>query len=344
MNPVLFAAVKTSEYQLFKLRVLDVIPISKDAAHIYIGMICLFLALLVFRAPLRSYRALIPGLVAALAMEVFDLRDDQAGLGHFRWTASLKDVVNTNLLPFALVTIARLGLIKREGPATRRDIAHGRGRAALVSLSPPRRLDLAITRPLRGPALAEAVPQPRDHPHDPRDQRAGPGRRLRGHQGPAAERVHEGRTLEGAVPSQGVVFGLVGVRDAARALGRVQHYRSAGALEMVAQRALSPLRLHRHRQQVELERGGVHVEPLAVEQGVARAGNPARGRRHRAQARKGPRPRRAHAAWHRMAYGPTPPAPRSGVRAEDGQDAPPLGRAAARRCPSPRAASPPRPD
>jgi hypothetical protein len=111
--PGLLAAVPTSEYQLFKLRVLHVIPITKDAAHIYVGMGCLFLALLVFRAPLRSYRALIPGLIAALAMEVFDLRDDQASLGHLRWSASLKDLINTNLLPFALVTGARLGLIKR---------------------------------------------------------------------------------------------------------------------------------------------------------------------------------------------------------------------------------------
>lgn len=107
------AAVKTSDYQLLKLRVLDVIPITKDAAHIYVGMGCLLFALLVFRAPLRSYRALIPGLVAALAMEVLDLRDDRASLGHFRWGASFKDVVNTNLLPFALVTVARLGLIRR---------------------------------------------------------------------------------------------------------------------------------------------------------------------------------------------------------------------------------------
>jgi hypothetical protein len=107
------AAVKTSGYQLLKLRVLDVIPITKDAAHIYVGMGCLLLALLVFRAPLRSFWALLPGLLAALAMEVFDLRDDRASLGHFRWSASFKDVVNTNLLPLVVVTLARLGLIRR---------------------------------------------------------------------------------------------------------------------------------------------------------------------------------------------------------------------------------------
>jgi hypothetical protein len=46
-------------------------------------------------------------------MEVFDLRDDLSSLGHFRWSASFKDVVNTNLLPFLTVTLARLGLIRR---------------------------------------------------------------------------------------------------------------------------------------------------------------------------------------------------------------------------------------
>lgn len=113
MSALLLAAVQTSKYQLFKLRVLDVIPVSKDAAHVYVGMGCLLLALLIFRAPLRSYWALLPGLIAALVMEVFDLRDDLATVGHFRWGASLKDIVNTNLLPLLLVTVVRLGLIRK---------------------------------------------------------------------------------------------------------------------------------------------------------------------------------------------------------------------------------------
>ena len=113
MNALLLAAAHTSQYQLFKLRVLDMIPVSKDAAHVYIGMICLLFALLVLRIPLRSYRALIPGLVVALVMEVFDLRDDLTSVGHLRWGASAHDIVNTNLLPLVLVTVARLGLIRK---------------------------------------------------------------------------------------------------------------------------------------------------------------------------------------------------------------------------------------
>jgi hypothetical protein len=41
-------------------------------------------------------------------MEFFDLRDDWRAAGHLRWAASLKDVVNTNLVPLAVVVIARM--------------------------------------------------------------------------------------------------------------------------------------------------------------------------------------------------------------------------------------------
>lgn len=91
-----------SGYQIFKLWVLAVIPLTKDAIHIYIGFLCLLTALIVFRRRLSSYQALIPGLLISLAMEIFDLRD---GYG---WSASVHDLVNTNLMPFVVVTLARL--------------------------------------------------------------------------------------------------------------------------------------------------------------------------------------------------------------------------------------------
>ncbi|MFL6196940.1 MAG: hypothetical protein ACJ75H_22335 [Thermoanaerobaculia bacterium] len=91
-----------SGYQIFKLWVLAVIPLTKDAIHIYIGFLCLLTALIVFRRRLSSYQALIPGLLVSVTMEVFDLRD---GYG---WSASVHDLVNTNLMPFVVVTLARL--------------------------------------------------------------------------------------------------------------------------------------------------------------------------------------------------------------------------------------------
>lgn len=91
-----------SNYQLFKLWWLTVLPLTKDAIHVYIGFLCLLLALLVLRRRLTSYQALIPGLLLSVIMEILDLRD---GYG---WAASAKDLINTNLLPFVLVTLARL--------------------------------------------------------------------------------------------------------------------------------------------------------------------------------------------------------------------------------------------
>jgi len=90
-----------SNYQVFKLWWVTVLPLAKDAIHIYIGFLCLFLALILFRRKLGSFTALIPGLVVAVAMEVLDLRDGYALM------ESVKDIVNTNLLPFLLVLLAR---------------------------------------------------------------------------------------------------------------------------------------------------------------------------------------------------------------------------------------------
>jgi hypothetical protein len=91
-----------SDYQIFKLWVLAVIPLTKDAIHVYIGFLCLLVGLVVFRRRLSSWQALIPGLLVSLLLEVFDLRDG------YSLSASLHDIVNTNLMPVVLVTLARL--------------------------------------------------------------------------------------------------------------------------------------------------------------------------------------------------------------------------------------------
>ena len=103
---------ETSGYQRFKLELLSLIPVSKDAFHVYLGCACLLLAALVLRRPLSSWSALLPGLVLSLAMEVFDLRDARRTTGEWRWHASLHDLVNTNLLPVVLVFVFRRGWIR----------------------------------------------------------------------------------------------------------------------------------------------------------------------------------------------------------------------------------------
>jgi hypothetical protein len=91
-----------SSYQLFKLWWLAVLPLTKDAIHIYIGFVGLLVGLVVLRRRLSSYQALLPGFLVSVALEVFDLRDG------YSVGASVHDIINTNLLPFVLVTLARL--------------------------------------------------------------------------------------------------------------------------------------------------------------------------------------------------------------------------------------------
>ncbi len=96
----------SSNYQIFKLAVMSVLPLTKDAIHVYIGFLCLLVALIVLRRKITSFWALVPGLVVSLAMEVFDLRDG------FTLVESAKDLVNTNLIPLLLVLLARWGALR----------------------------------------------------------------------------------------------------------------------------------------------------------------------------------------------------------------------------------------
>jgi hypothetical protein len=96
----------TSTYQRIKLVVLQVLPLTKDAVHVYIGCACLLAAASLLRWPLSSYKVLLPGLLLALAMEVFDLRDGWRQ-NEVHWAGSVKDIVNTNVIPIAIVLLAR---------------------------------------------------------------------------------------------------------------------------------------------------------------------------------------------------------------------------------------------
>jgi hypothetical protein len=90
-----------SDYQLFKLWWTAILPLAKDAIHIYIGFFCFLVALLLLRIRLTSLWSLVPGLAVSLAMEVFDLRDG------YDLAESAKDLINTNLIPCLLVLLAR---------------------------------------------------------------------------------------------------------------------------------------------------------------------------------------------------------------------------------------------
>ena len=96
----------TSTYQRIKLVVLQVLPLTRDAVHVYIGCACLLATASLLRWPLSSYKLLLPGVLLSLGMEVVDLRDGWRQ-NEVRGAASVHDLVNTNLVPLAIVLLAR---------------------------------------------------------------------------------------------------------------------------------------------------------------------------------------------------------------------------------------------
>ena len=53
------------------------------------------------------YHLILPGVLVSVVLEVLDLWDDFHYFGHFRWAASARDIVNTSLIPFLLVSVCR---------------------------------------------------------------------------------------------------------------------------------------------------------------------------------------------------------------------------------------------
>ena len=99
-----------SPYQQLKGQILAVVGLSKDAVHLYIGLGCFLLSILVLRFTPTQYRSLALGLLFSLGMEALDLRDNVRYRETTRALASLHDLVNTNLLPYLTVVALRLRL------------------------------------------------------------------------------------------------------------------------------------------------------------------------------------------------------------------------------------------
>jgi hypothetical protein len=115
MGPPLFItalaeAGMRSPYQQLKGQILSVVGLSKDAVHLYIGLGCFLLSILVLRFAPTQYRSLALGLLVSIGMELLDLRDNVRYRETTRVLASLHDLANTNLLPCLVVVALRLRL------------------------------------------------------------------------------------------------------------------------------------------------------------------------------------------------------------------------------------------
>ena len=111
---VLADAGMRSEYQLLKRQILEVLPVSKDAVHMYIGIGCLLLSIFALRMPPAAWRALLLGLIASLVMEGLDLRDNVRYPPTVRAVEAVHDLINTNLASFLFVLTMRLRYGKPE--------------------------------------------------------------------------------------------------------------------------------------------------------------------------------------------------------------------------------------
>ncbi len=98
----------SSWYQDFKGVILAIIPLAKDAVHIYIGVGALLLTCLITRSPLSSTRSLIPGALLSVVMEGLDLAGDVSSPTGPMWGAYLHDLINTNLLPLLIMFTVKM--------------------------------------------------------------------------------------------------------------------------------------------------------------------------------------------------------------------------------------------
>jgi len=97
----------TSAVQSAKLTVMAFTGLSKDALHVYVGLCVFLLAAALVKGSIRSPLPWLLVALAACAGEVADMVDDIRVFGHWRWGASLHDVLNTLAWPTVLLLLAR---------------------------------------------------------------------------------------------------------------------------------------------------------------------------------------------------------------------------------------------
>lgn len=96
-----------STFQAIKWAIITATGLERDALHIYVGLVVFFMVAIAFKKTLRSPLPWLAVLLVAIVGELFDLRDDLAMVGHWRWKDSLHDIINTQFWPAVLCLLAR---------------------------------------------------------------------------------------------------------------------------------------------------------------------------------------------------------------------------------------------
>ena len=96
-----------SVFQESKIWLVDTIGLSKDALHVYVGLIVLFGMVIAFRLRLSDPRPLAAVLLAAIAGEIWDIFDTQMLGAPQTYDGNWHDIWNTMFWPTAVFLLAR---------------------------------------------------------------------------------------------------------------------------------------------------------------------------------------------------------------------------------------------
>jgi hypothetical protein len=97
----------TSLVQSLKVDIIAVTHLSKDALHVYLGLIVWLLAAALWRKSIATLRPWLVVFLVALGVECFDVLDAWRSFGQWRVRASVHDVINTMFWPTVLALLAR---------------------------------------------------------------------------------------------------------------------------------------------------------------------------------------------------------------------------------------------
>jgi hypothetical protein len=98
---------ETSAVQAIKLSIVAATGLSKDTLHVYVGLAVFLVMAAANKRSIASWIPWLAVLVVALLGEAVDMRDDLMSVGHWRWAASLHDVLNTVFWPTVFLLLAR---------------------------------------------------------------------------------------------------------------------------------------------------------------------------------------------------------------------------------------------
>lgn len=101
------SAMYLSKFQELKILITNFTDLSRDALHIYAGLLVFFIVAFFHHRQLKSHFAIWAVVIVAIGAELFDARDDLINHGFWRIGASMHDIINTIFWPLVIWLMAR---------------------------------------------------------------------------------------------------------------------------------------------------------------------------------------------------------------------------------------------